>query len=195
MIGTALQFVAQQLNQVVCQKLHVPTTEERVILGSIVGPDGSLLLQNKKNVLVVDLVSIQQADYTGQLPPSVRGGVVSQKSPTMYLSFTLLLAAFFEQKMYAEGLNRLNLVMDYLQGHRSWDASSSMPGLPPGIERLAFEIENLDYHEQSHLWGIIGAKYLPSVFYKMKLLPVDSDDIAQFTPVVKAIGPNVKKKE
>ena len=40
--------------------------------------------------------------------------------------------------------------------------------MPDGLEKIAIDMENLNMQELNNLWGTIGAKYVPSVVYRLK---------------------------
>ena len=40
------------------------------------------------------------------------------------------------------------------------------------IEKLIVEMISLTFEQQNHMWGTLGAKYLPSVLYKVRMLVV-----------------------
>jgi len=50
---------------------------------------------------------------------------------------------------------------------------SNTPQLSPKIEKLTFEIVNLDMQSLNQLWGTIGGKYMPSILYKVRMLSFD----------------------
>ncbi len=58
------------------------------------------------------------------------------------------------------------------------------PDLDTRIERLTLEIENLDRQDLSNLWGSLNAKYVPSVFYKVRMVSFASQDIRSLEPTV-----------
>jgi hypothetical protein len=46
------------------------------------------------------------------------------------------------------------------------------------------EITNLDLLEVNYLMGMIGTKYLPSAYYKLRMLPFTGDAIQGVVPAV-----------
>jgi hypothetical protein len=45
------------------------------------------------------------------------------------------------------------------------------------VDRLSWEMTNLDPLNLSYLMGIAGVKYLPSAYYKVRLIPFQSGAI------------------
>jgi hypothetical protein len=46
------------------------------------------------------------------------------------------------------------------------------------------EIETFNLEKVHNIWSTIGAKYLPSVVYKLRMIVVDSNSISNFAPAV-----------
>ena len=58
----------------------------------------------------------------------------------------------------------------------------NMPEMDPGLSRIVLEIQNLPSQELSHLWGVFGGRYLPSILYSLRtisILPEAIDDVAE----------------
>ena len=53
--------------------------------------------------------------------------------------------------------------------------------MPTGFNKLEFHIAKLDYLAMQNLWTAMGAKYMPSVVYKMRLIEVQANEITGFT--------------
>ena len=49
--------------------------------------------------------------------------------------------------------------------------------MPEGISALKFEIENTPSSKTHNLWTALGAKYLPSIVYKVRHVKVDAGQI------------------
>jgi hypothetical protein len=58
------------------------------------------------------------------------------------------------------------------------------PGMNPALGTLAFKMVSLDYAQQSYLWGSLGAKYVPSVLYSLRLLTVGQEQIEAVEPAL-----------
>ena len=187
MIGSLLSFVADQLNEVICLKLGLPISDKKLILSPIVNADTSSSLP-QKNVLLLDLVNIKKDNLINSNMPTLNraGTKYEAKTPPLYLNLDILIAAYFEAKEFKSGLDVLSMVMAVFQGKPLWNHSNT-PSLPKGVDKLIFEIVTLDFHEQSHLWGYIGAKYMPSVVYKMRMAIIDDERITGLIPPITEI--------
>jgi hypothetical protein len=92
---------------------------------------------------------------------------------------------------YAEGLKFLNAAILFFQVHTFLDAAT-YPQMPEGLSKIEFDIEKLTYHQMHSLWTSMGAKYLPSVIYRMRLITIKGSDVTGFTPAVKGTINSVK---
>lgn len=194
MIGSTLDFIAQELNSTICQRLSInPSAVNKVVLSSIIDPDGSITVK-EKNVLLLKLINIEMDPMANGPQPtaqtSINGNIVVETSP-IYLNLKIVLAAHFSPEQIKSGLDLLTMGISYLQGKPSW-VPQNTPGLPTGTHKLFFEMETLDMHQISHLWGAIGVKYMPSVVYKLKMLTIDDHAIQAVIPEIQTIDTSVK---
>ncbi len=187
MIGTLLDFVAKELNSFICQQLGLPDSDQKLMLSPIVNPDGSSAVA-QKNILLLDLVNIKKDGLiNNNFPPvNAAGTDYLQKHPPLYLNLNILIAAHFEKDQFKEGLNILSMVLGKFQGKPLWNRENT-PTLPSQVDKLIFEIFSLDFHEQSHLWGYLGAKYMPSVLYKLRMAIIDDALVMGTIPPVTEI--------
>ena len=64
------------------------------------------------------------------------------------------------------------------------------PMLSDIVDKIILEFFNTDLQQLTNLWGMIGAKYLPSVVYKVKMLTFSNDTIFEEIPLILGSGPN-----
>jgi len=64
----------------------------------------------------------------------------------------------------------------------------SFSNIPTGLTKLEFEIEKITYHQMQSLWTAMGAKYQPSVIYKLRLVTIQGNETAGFIPAVSQIS-------
>lgn len=193
MIGSILNYIAQQMDAVIRQRLRLQPSDQKVFLTPIVGPDGSIAVKSE-NVLVFSLVSIQKdpiASNAFPKKPDIVAESVSKAAP-LHLNLYIVLGAYYKPEQIADGLDTLTIAMSFLQGKPLWNAQNS-PGLPSGLEKLIFEMEPCDFHQLSHIWGTVGAKYLPSVLYKIRMIIIDDEAVSQLTPIIESTGADIRK--
>ncbi|MBL7731665.1 MAG: DUF4255 domain-containing protein [Chitinophagaceae bacterium] len=74
-----------------------------------------------------------------------------------------------ESERYINTLRMLSYAIGCFQYKNVFEKLSS-PTLPEEIEKLVVELVSPTFEQQNHIWGGLGAKYQPSVLYKVKLL-------------------------
>ena len=52
------------------------------------------------------------------------------------------------------------------------------------IDKLTFELCNLDNSELSHVWSAIGSKLMPSLVYKVSMLVFEDASISGMIPAI-----------
>jgi hypothetical protein len=104
------------------------------------------------------------------------------KNPPIQLNLYVLFAAYFPGN-YLEALKFISLVLGFFQGKQVFTAQNT-PGLPDGVDKLVVEINNLDQHAQNQLWSAIGAKMMPSVSMKIRMIVITRDQILSEVPEI-----------
>ncbi len=181
MISEALKFTSDFLNQFLKRKFNVK--ENLVIINKIIDFAGTQPLENR-NKVIITLIHIEQETTKAfhNRNRIANGNFVTKPLDERY-NLYLLISPNFED--YNETLNFLNSVLQFFQINGVLDSNSSSL-IPEGIQRLEFEFEKGDGYLQMHnLWSALGAKYQPSVIYKMRLVTVPSEEIKGFIPSVK----------
>ncbi len=166
MIGASLQYLAMQLN------LHLRRTmavrEDLVVVSKILENDGKEYegAVNKLNLFLVNLErdSMVQSRAT---TPEVHGGRAVVPPKMVYLNLYFVLAANFKGGSYVDSLRYLSKAISFFQDHTLFERTS-WPDMPNGLEKLFIDMECLNMQELNNLWGMVGAKYVPSVVYRMK---------------------------
>ena len=175
MIYFAVTHIAKSLNQHL--KKHYNLDEDIVVVSDLTDIDGSTPT-NMNNKVVISLVNIEK-DYSFKNQPLFNPGFFSGISHTsLSLNLNIVVVACFSSSNYMESLKYLSATTHYFQSTPVFDHHNS-PDLNAGIEKLILDIENLKLHELSSLWGILGGKYLPSIFYKVRAITVDSKFVVE----------------
>ena len=58
----------------------------------------------------------------------------------------------------------------------------STPDLDSRIDKLVLDIENLNIQDLSNLWGLLGGRYLPSVYYRVRMVTIHPDNVVAQLP-------------
>jgi hypothetical protein len=176
MIHNVLTLIAQQLNEYMRNELNL--SEDMVVVNSLVDLKGDPSMQIENRVcLFLQRIEEEKVAKSGgfQSNPGV--------APPVRVSLHLVFAANFPDPNYREALRFISLVLEFFQGHGTFDRSNA-PGLPPGLDKLTFELSDLDYQEMNNLWSLIGAKYIPSLVYKVRMLTFSQDMIREDVPSI-----------
>lgn len=176
MIQAAIQFLSTQLGQHV-RRRH-GAVEELVVASTLVQPDGSPVPQ-AQNRLVLALVNVEKDGLPrpsqGRFPEADgRSGV---RTAPLHLNLHVLMAANFGAGSYPEALRLLSTGIAFFQRNPMFHQGASSD-IPAGIERLILDIENTSLQELSNLWGMLGAKHVPSILYKVRMITLGGSELA-----------------
>ncbi len=158
MIYSAVSTISSVVNDYLRNRFS--TIEDKLVVSNLVNPDGSVAV-TEPDKIIMSLVNLQQETV------SHRGRGASNKA--VNLNVFLLFSASFEENNYLEGLRYLSGIISFFQANKVLNHSNT-PDMDPDIDKLSFEIVNQDLQNMSHLWGTMGAKYMPSILYKTRMI-------------------------
>lgn len=164
-----------------------PRQDDWVILSNIVDHNGQPYEEAQEKV-VMFLAGIQKETAVSSYNPNaaVSGNKYAVVAPPLYIDLFVLLYANFSGKNYAEGLSAISRTISFFQ-QNLWFTHDNLPGLDPRIDKLTFEMTNLDPTDLNYILGLTGAKYLPSVYYKVRMIPFDSEAMQAQVPAVQGV--------
>lgn len=185
-IRGTLEAVRSSLDQYL-QNTKEPRSRGYVLLSNLVDPQGTPY-RNADEMLVMYLANIQRettvSTYRSTRP--VEGDRYASVAPPLYVDlYVLFLANFYDDK-YAEGLDLISSTISFFQQNPGF-TQDSLPALPPSVDRLAFELANLDLTQLNYLLSQAGVKYLPSVYYKVRMLPFQADTLRAEVPAARGV--------
>jgi hypothetical protein len=101
---------------------------------------------------------------------------VRYRQPSVFLNLYLLFT--FYHTDYEKNLLQLSRTVEFFQSRPTFPNQHLVPGnaFPESVEKLVFDLYNLNLEQLNHLWGVLGSTYLPSVLYKVRLVEVQSDE-------------------
>lgn len=180
MISKALQFTCDVLDQYLRNRFGVD--ESKVLMNNLIESSGSIP-QINQNKIVLSLINVEQETLKKFYGRSkmLSGGNYADMNPSERFNLDLLISSNFDD--YAETLRFLDAVILFFQVHSYLD-SGSVSNMPSGLTRLEFDIEKINYVQMQGLWTSMGAKYLPSVIYKVRLVTFQGNQADQIMPVV-----------
>lgn len=192
MISKALTFIADFLNHEI--KMAYGIDEDRVMISSLINPDGSVT-ENIENKIIISVINLEH-ETTVNSPGSYVGGGnnnFGKVSPPVYLNLYLLISANYDSGNYVEALKMLSSVIGVFQAN-TYFTQQKNPDMPRPLEKLTFEIFNLPINELSHIWSGIGAKYVPSIIYKVRTITIKEDLISKEVPGLAGVNGSSKSK-
>jgi len=161
MINEVLNTLQTELNVYFRTKLN--PVEDKVIVSAIINQDGTIAI-NGENKIVMTLVNVNEAMQLKNTPPS---GINTR--PPANVDLTILLSGYFAPGNYTEALRFISLVMDFFHEKNVFTATNT-PHLNACIEKITAQLMTMTTEELYHLWATLGAKYMPSVVYKLQVL-------------------------
>lgn len=167
MIHDVLSILTEEVNRYLQRRLNKQSQDKQVILGSLMNANGtpSDIGENK---IICSLVNIEEEEIR-QMTIKPKGVITS---PPIFLNLTVLFVASFQD--YQTGLKVLSEIAGFFQSKRVFTPNNT-PAFSDKIEKVTLDIVNLDTRDLSSLWSMIGAKYLPSMLYKIRMIKIDQE--------------------
>lgn len=193
MISKALTFISDFLNSEI--KLTHGIDEDRVVVGSLINPDGTVT-ENIENKVIISVINLEHETVAKSLGNYINadGNSFGKVSPPVYLNLYLLVSANYNAGNYLEALKMLSTVISVFQAN-TYFTQQHHPEMKSPLEKLTLEIFNLPINELSHIWSGIGAKYVPSIIYKVRMISFKDDNISKEIPGLSGVQSNPKNKD
>jgi hypothetical protein len=180
MIYEALSCLADEINEFFRNKLKI--SEEKVSLSAIVNQDGTVAIQGENKILVT-LVNIEK-ESVGKNNSGVSGGLsMINKSTPLTVNLYVLFSAYFSEGNYPEALRFISFIIAYFQQKNVFSRTNT-PRLSSDIDKLIVEMATISTEQLNNIWGCLGAKYMPSVIYKVRMLSFDALAVREYRPLI-----------
>lgn len=181
MIHQILPVVVGEVSEYLQSRVGI--SEDQVVLGNIVNQDGSLAVEG--NRLVTSLINIGRDGSKGVDDSNFR------TTPPVYINIYIMFAATYNSSNinnldYLEAVKMISGVVGFFQGKNMFDHHNT-PDWPDMAGKMLVEIENIEFRELVNLWSLTGAKYCPSVIYRMRSLNMTEDLITDEIPPIAGI--------
>ena len=178
-IYEAVEFIRKELNAYLKQD---QVGQDPVVLSTILAQDGSVPPEASQKV-VLSLINIEREGTasSGNFYTRDPNGSIARRSPAVNLNLYLLLTGSHDD--YTESIKLLSNSIGFFQAKPVFTRESS-PDFPQALEKLSFEVVNLQLQDMSHLWGALGAKYMPSIIYKVRMLTFQEAWVIEQRPAV-----------
>ena len=106
------------------------------------------------------------------------------KSSLIKLILYVLVSANFND--YKTSLQFLSGAIRFFQSKNVFN-SQNTPALHASLEKLIVDLFTLGFEQQYHLWGSLGAKYLSSVLYRVRMVTIQEMQKSGEQPPVKSV--------
>lgn len=177
MIHSVLQLIKNDLDLFLRKRLS--EREDVVVLSELMNnADGSFAVESE-NKLICTLLNIEQERINLNAPM----GRQTSSNPPFNLNLYVLFSAYYAPKSYIGALRALSLTIGFFQGKQVFTPTNT-PGMPDAINKIIVEMVNVDMKDLSNFWTAIGAKQMPSVLFKIKMVSITADMVMEeFTPI------------
>jgi len=187
MIEQALQFIQGELNNFLARS-GLPQ-DRVVVLSSLAAPQGGVAPDIEQQ-LVLTLINIEREATLGA--PSFMaqaGGAYARTQQALHLNLIILLSASYSGD-YPGALRALGAAMSFLQAKPAYDSQNS-DDFPPAMSQLTMEFISLSLGELGTLWTVLGANYLPSAVYKLRMISLNAQWTVASAPAIDKIAPTI----
>ena len=176
MIQNVISVINKEINTYF--KSRFDLTEDKLLVSHLVNQDGSVAF-NGENKMVCSLINVEQEKI------NLNAGISSmpKMNPPVNLNLYLLYSAYFTADNVDEAFKFLTALIAFFQ-RKTIFTPQNTPLLSPNVNKITFEIINLDLGEMSNLWAALGAKYMPSVIYKLRMISINEEAIIADIPAI-----------
>jgi len=196
MIGEGLQLITDELNAYIGRK--DPNYRDKTIafVSDLLNQEGKTVFEKlgddgDQDYLLLTLINIEEETVGKSQVPYIQNPdqSVAVANPELKINLYVLVSTFSEMdkaERYRNCLNMISHVIRFFQFKSVFNHQNS-PSLHQDIEKLLVEMVSPTFEQQNHMWGTLGAKYMSSVLYKVRMLTFRETDEAATGPVIQEI--------
>lgn len=180
MINEVVTSIIGRLNDYL--NLRAPSLKPEIaVAGNLVDQTGKLAASSDRVVLTVVNIDENRVYRSLDRYRKLPDGGTERVRPPARLDLTLLFTSTHTD--YPEALKFLAYTISFFQLYAVFTVDN-----PEGEKaRVQLELLSTSFEQQNHLWGSLGAKYLPSVLYRAGILEVRDVQTEGEAPVVQQI--------
>lgn len=184
LITPVLKYIAEEINHYYDNPV-TPAIEEFVQLGNISQLENASNASNAdlRTKVILTVVNIDEEKTLKNNPYYVRQGeAVVKRNPTVFLNLYVLVSCADED--YETALTKISRVIGFFQQKYVFTADNAEVSFPEEhVEKIILDLFSLNFEQINHLWGILGGKYIPSVLYKLRLIPIQQSEPEDAHPI------------
>ena len=170
MIYEALEILRSEINDYLKSLPELNISGASVVsMSNVAKDDGTIEIPS--NNLGLTLVNIEEERIVRDvLPHRVNpDNSISHLNPELRLNLLVLFVAHFND--YKTSLQYISGLIRFFQKKTLFTPDNS-PTMPSEIGKLVVDLHQLNFEQQNNLWAVLGAKYLPSVLYKIRAISI-----------------------
>lgn len=186
MIHSALEFLTAELNAFIKLKVG-DTMGNRIYLSSVTNEAGIAIPDQSLGLSLINIeeertIKEQRSTYINSV------GKTEKRNPEIQLNLYVLITANFQNKNlngssddYIEGLKQLGYAIAFFQSKNVFtkENSPSLASFDSELSKIVVELYSYSFEQLYNFWTVVGAKYLPSVLYKVKTLKIQENAIQE----------------
>ena len=196
MLRTALDFLKDELNLYLKRKdpSNFGNTD-CVVISGLMKPDGTFALPsdqgNENFKIILTLINLEEDRIAeSQLYWQKVNDKIQVVNPPLNINAYVLFSVFADN--YLTALRLLSYVLSFFQSAQVFD-TGQYPHLNAKVEedkpwqkvgRLLVNLHPITLEQQNNLWASLGAKYMPSVIYKIRTMSfIDNEPKMEAPPI------------
>lgn len=178
MIDQVLSTVISQLNNYL-KVAAGDAMDATAVLTDLVNQRGDISYAGE-NRLICTLFNVGQESMAQQIPTRDTGA----KHPVL-LNLDVLLSAYFSGN-YKESLRQLAMAITFFQQMPLFDQKNT-PAMPAGVDKVTAQLLNLSPETSSQLWLSFGARRMPFVALRFRVMAHPEYDQLEAVPAVTSV--------
>jgi len=177
MLDSTVKFLADEVNQYLQRR--TASSVVQVVPGGLADDAGKWAV--KEGAIGLALVNVEEERaLRSQLPDRVfLNGSHIVRPPELKLNLHVVFAvrpnSSPNPNPYVQSLRYLSYVLTYFQAHPVF-TPDEYPALDAGVAKLTMELLSYGPEQLNQIWAYIGAKYLPSVVYRVRMVVLQDDE-------------------
>ena len=186
LIHHALQFLTDEVNTYLNLINGSTEAEGKLILTNVATQEGNWAIP--PNRLGLSLINIEEEKvFKEQRSSFVNAqGMAQHYNPEIKINLYILFTANYTSSLaesdgveYLEGLKQLSYVLSFFQGKNVFTPDNSPALEDTGLSKLVVELFSYNFEQLYNFWTVLGAKYLPSVLYKARLIHFQDERVIE----------------
>lgn len=197
MIFEIFQILAEEVNRYFRE---VGLNDSEVILDNIAFVDGpSETAEMMRDKVVMTMVNFQEEAALKNFPNHSKGdNQTIYRNPIVNIHVFALFSA--NRTTYAHALRDVSKIMEFFQSKRLFTQANTLfdrevsSMVSVGSFRFTVDLFSPSFEEVNFIWGTLGGRQLPSVLYKICLLPIHSEKVAGTAPLIETVENSLKHR-